>query len=156
MKASENMDITKFNTISFALEGVLTDEFNGDNNPYKEEMQNLLKECFKHDKKVTIFSRRYSPETETYKSAGYSKAKKLNDKNKNEHIFSDKLIREIIGDNTVTVIYSNREPFFYSMDSRFSNHCHFDSSDFEKVLINENFGDLIKVFNITKDNYNEN
>jgi len=150
------IDITKFNSVSFVLEGVLTDEFNGETNPYKEEMQNLLKECLKHGKKVTIFSRRYGPDAETYPFIGYGKKPiKLNKENKIEHEIGDKLIKQFTDSTDIYVIYTSRNQYAGFARGNWSNHAHFDSSDYEIIAINDNFGDLIKTFNITRENWKE-
>ena len=155
------IDITKFTSVSFALEGVLTDEFDGETNPQKEEMQTLLKECIKHGKKVTIFSRRYGPDAETYPFVGYGKKPmKLTKENKIEHETGDKLIKEIVDSNHLSIdniytIYTSRNPYVSFTKGNWSNHAHFDSSGYEIIAINDNYGDLIKTFNITQENWKE-
>ena len=148
------IDITKFKSVSFVLEGVLTDEFNGEINPRKEEMQTLLKECLKHGKKVTIFSRRYGPDAETYPFIGYGKKPvKLTKENKIEYEIGNKLIKEFVDIDSVNVIYTSRYQYAGLSRGNWSNHAHFDSSDYEIIAINDNFGDLIKTFNITQENW---
>ena len=150
------IDITKFTSVSFALEGVLTDEFNGEINPQKEEMQTLLKECIKHGKKVTIFSRRYGPDAETYPFAGFGKKPvKLTKENRIEHEIGDKLIKEFTDSTDIYVIYTSRNQYATFTRGNWSNHAHFDSSEYEIIAMNNKFGDLIKTFNITQENWKE-
>ena len=150
------IDLTKFNTISFALDGVLIDEFNGEPNHQKEEMQNLLKECIKLGKKVSIFSRRYSPDTEAYPYMGYAKkAKKLIKVHKKENKIADKIFKEIIGDAAIGITYTSRNPSYGYMRGNLDNHCHFDCSDYEISLMKTVYGNHIITFNINKDNWKE-
>jgi len=111
-------ELKDFEIISFALEGVLLDEFDGTLNPFKEIMQEMCKECVKQGKQVIIYTKRYDYDDEEESN----EIQKIYD-------FCEKL-------KVTEVIFTNRN-VFYSYMSNNRKHCHFNNSEYDIVLLNK-------------------
>jgi hypothetical protein len=136
--------LKKFNSFSFVFEGVLDDEIDGEINPHKEEMQKLASELAKQGKHVFIITKYYASKYAQSKQYDY-----LPDNHKNAW----KRVEEIsikIGVGQRNIIWSNRQTYKQLSDD--PNHCHFDSSDYEALMV-RSYRPHIKTFNIKEENY---
>lgn len=140
--------LKKYESFSFAFDGVLIDDFDGSCNPYKEEMQTLCKELISKGKKVFLYTKRYP-------SNGGSVPKKGTKRNNIEYEVVENFAKElnIIGN----VLYSSRNTFYQNI-SEYSDskhrHCHFDNSDYEIILF-RTFRPEVKSINIKDENWRE-
>lgn len=106
--------LKEFDSISFALDGVLLDEFDGTENTLKKEMQELCSALTKLGKKVFILTRRFD-----------GSQRKLSIENIKESEL-DFCIQNL----NVEVIFTNRNSF-YPYITNSDKHCHIDSSLYE-------------------------
>jgi hypothetical protein len=135
-------DINQYDSFSFAFDGVLADEIDGKLNTHKDEMQALLSELISKNKTVYIFTKRWSQYD--YDSR---RSKFLKETKKNEYIpIKDFCEKYKINENNVVYTLGNS---YYSYISDNSKHCHFESSNYEKVLLS-NYRPNMKVININE------
>jgi hypothetical protein len=140
-------DINQYDSFSFVFDGVLVNEINGEVNPHKDEMQALLSELIKKKKTVYIFTKRWA-------QADYDnrRSRFLKESKKNEYMdikeFCDKFA---INHNNVVYTIGNS---YYSYISDNIKHCHFESSNYEKLLLS-NYRPNMKVININEENWKE-
>ena len=135
--------LKKFNSISFVVEGVLDDEINGEMNPHKEEMQKLALELTKQGKYVFLLTKYYS--------AKYAQSKQF-DYLPDNHKEGWRRVEEIankIGISSRNIIWSNHQTYKQLSDD--PNHCHFDSSEYD-ILMMKNYRPYTKTVNI-KENW---
>jgi hypothetical protein len=115
--------LKKYETISFALEGVLDDELDGTTNPIKKEMQDLCRELIKSGKRVIIYSKRYER----------SDSKHLTADNKKENKYGYDIAKSLGAEN---IIFTNRNPFYHYINND-NYQCHLNCSGYETVLLNK-------------------
>lgn len=115
--------LKKYETISFALEGVLSEELDGSINPQKEEMQNLCKELIKLGKRVIIYTKRYDR----------SDNKHLTTENKKEYKYGYDIASSL---GVHDIIFTNRNPFYHYMNND-NKQCHINCSGYETVLMSK-------------------
>ena len=128
--------LKKYDTISFALEGVLDDELDGSPNPLKTEMQELCKELTKSGKRVLIYTKRYER----------SDNKHLTPDNKKEYKPGYDIASAL---GVYGVVFTNRNPFYHYMNND-PKQAHVNCSGYETVLLNK-FKPSITVININKE-----
>jgi hypothetical protein len=136
--------LKKFNSISFLVEGVLDDEINGEVNPHKEEMQKLAIDLRNQGKHVFLLTKYYHSKYAMSKQYDY-----LPD----NHREGWKRVEEIankIGLSNRDIIWSNRQTYKQLSDD--PNHCHFDSSEYDTLMM-RNYRTHIKTFNIKEENW---
>ena len=128
--------LKKYDTISFALEGVLDDELDGSPNPMKKEMQDLCKELTKAGKRVLIYTKRYER----------SENKHLTPDNKKEYKPGYDLASAL---GVYDVIFTNRNPFYHYMNND-PKQAHINCSGYETVLLSK-FKPSITAININQE-----
>jgi len=128
--------LKKYETVSFAMEGVLTDELDGTTNPMKEEMQKLCKDLVKMGKRVIIYTKRY-------------------ERSDNKHLSIDNKKEYKPGYDTASnlgvqdIIFTNRTPFYHYMNND-SYQCHINCSGYESVLI-KRYKPHVNIININQE-----
>jgi hypothetical protein len=110
--------LTNYEIVSFVLEGVLQDEIDGTINPYKEVMQKACIDLVKEGKKVIIYTKRYD----------YEEEEESNDISKIYEFCETLKVND--------VVFTNRNVLYSYMNNN-TNHCHFNSSEYDIILINQ-------------------
>jgi hypothetical protein len=139
-------NINQYDSYSFVFDGVLSDEVNGVLNPHKDYMQKLFEELVNKNKSVYIFTKRWS-EDDVYNR----RSKFLPENKKQEYLAIKDFISKYpkISNNIVVYTAGNS---YYSYISDNNNHCHFESSNYEKALFNT-YRPSIKIININQENW---
>ncbi len=132
--------LKKFETISFALEGVLDDELDGTENPLKEEMREICKKLTKLGKRVIIFTKRYER----------SENKNLTISNKKEYKEGYDLAQAL---RVNDIIFTSRNPFYHYINND-SKQCHINCSGYESILLNK-YKPSVTTININKEIWQE-
>jgi phosphosulfolactate synthase (CoM biosynthesis protein A) len=133
-------DFKKYDTISFALEGVLDKELDGSENPMQEEMQKLCRELVNNGKRVVIYTKRYERNDNKY----------LSIENKYEYKSAYELSNKL---GVSDIVFTNRNPFHYYMNND-SYQCHLNCSNYETLLIKTNKPSLA-VINVNAEIWNK-
>ena len=129
-------NLKNYEIVSFALEGVLTDELDGTENPLKEQMQKLCKDLVNQGKKVIIYTKRYER----------SDNKHLTPNNKSEYKEGFDFAQTL---NVGNVVFTNRNNFYHYMTNN-ARHCHINCSPYESLLLNK-YKPSIVTININKE-----
>lgn len=128
--------LKKYDTVSFALEGVLDNELDGTENPKKDEMQQLCRDLIKQGKRVIIYTKRYER----------SDNKHLSLENKKEYKPGYDLANKL---GVSDILFTNRNSFHHYMNND-RYQCHINCSNYETKLINHYKPD-IQVININQE-----
>ena len=128
--------LKKFDTVSFALEGVLDNELDGSVNPLKDEMQTLCTNLARLGKRVIIYTKRYER----------SENKHLSIENKKEYKQGYDLANKL---GVSDIIFTNRNNFHHYMNND-NYQCHINCSGYETELI-KRYNPAINTININQE-----
>jgi hypothetical protein len=143
--------LNDYTSFSFAFDGVVVDDFDGSANTKKDNIQKLITELLNKGKQVFIFTKRYSKQEVEYPNKRLKKI--LTEDNLNEYL-KVKETCENLKISTSEVIWTSRGTYYQYLGDSYS-HCHFDSSEYEIVLMN-NFIPKVKTVNINTDKWESN
>ena len=115
------INLDNFDTISFSLDGVLFDEFDGTINPLKGKMMEICQTMSKAGKRILIYTRRYYQ----------TDSRHISDDNKKEYKEAYDMLKGI---NFSDIIFTDRNSYYgyFNNDHR---QCHFECSEYEEVLL---------------------
>lgn len=128
--------LKKFDTISFALEGVLDNELDGTENPLKEEMQKICRDLVNQGKRVIIYTKRYERSDNKHLSLDNRREYKQGYDLANKFGVSD-------------IVFTNRNNFYHYMNND-RYQCHINCSGYETELI-KRFKPEVNIININQE-----
>jgi hypothetical protein len=128
--------LKKYDTVSFALEGVLDNELDGTENPLREEIQKLCRDLVYMGKRVIIYTKRYER----------SDNKHLSLENKKEYKPGYDLANKL---GVSDIVFTNRNNFYHYMNND-NYQCHINCSGYETELI-KRYKPAVNIININQE-----